>query len=158
MLLATKNINTSQRLLHNVLLLLACRFLLLRERNELLSCVLHGGWSQVAELLGRRLFAADLAGTDTHACSQRKAKPSMQQRYIHTSFGGFPLRCLLSLSLTLSPLLFFFFEQCACFLNPTHTLLHWTALTKRTITKSCIPLSVLCLPVRKSLFMWGSCY
>lgn len=56
-------------------------------------------WSQVSELQGRQLSAADLhklnIGTDIHARDRQEFKPCMQQqqRHIHTPFGG-----LLSLS------------------------------------------------------------
>lgn len=81
-----------------------------RERNELLSCVLLCGESGEATQWIKPTFlsckdshlAAHLqrliAGAEAHAYGWRRVKPCMQQCYIHTSFGGFPLRCLLSLS------------------------------------------------------------
>lgn len=74
-------------------------------------------WGQLAELRGRRLFVADL----THA--DWRVEPCMQQqRYIHTSFGGFPCQMFALTQPTAC------FEQRACFHHHAHALLQWTHL------------------------------
>lgn len=66
----------------------------------------HGGWSQVAELLTRRLFAADLA--DTHACSRRKAKHAAA---LHSHFIWRLPSAMLALSFSHSQPTTFFFSS-----------------------------------------------
>lgn len=75
---ANVKVNRGQRLVHYVALLLGPSLPSQQVKPR-------------SELQGRQL-SADLqgldTGTDTHACSRQKVKPCMQQRCIHTSFGG----------------------------------------------------------------------
>lgn len=122
-----------------------------RDRNVCFSVVSlerphDKGWSQVSELQGRQLFAADpqrqSTKTDTHAFSRRRVKPYMQQRYIRTSFGG---------SLSLSPPWAMFSQS-----HP-HSAASDRArlISNKQHTFICI---TVCLPARKPLFMWSSCW
>lgn len=118
-----------------------------RDRNVCFSVVSwerphDKGWSQESELQGRQLFAADprrqSTKTDAHARRRRGVRPRMQQRYIRTSLGG---------SLSLSPPRAVFSQS-----HP------------RTAASDCARLmtneqhTFICLPVRKPVFMWSSCW
>lgn len=102
------------------------------------------GRSQVSELQGRQLFAADpqrqSTKTDTHACSLQRVKPCMQQCHIHTSFGD---------SLSLSP---------PRAISQSHPHTAWSDCARLISNEQHTFIYItVCLPIRKPLFMWSSC-